>query len=789
MARDLTNALLANPNQASTVFGVGGAHPIRQKSLFVMCFTRSSGQGASSWESGINFLVKSVDRPSVQPTVEELNQYNKKRVIHTGIKYSPINCTIYDTADGAAMSMWVEYAKYYFGDYNQSSRSYLDDIISPTMFGAASATSVAGYGFQIPKTSSTSIDGSNTQFFFDSVDVYQVWGGEYTQYSLIHPRITNFAPDDLDYESSGASMISMTLAYEAINHANNGAPQKISTSAMLSDMFGGMFNGETPDPVPSAVRQTDFTSTGGQASTTLTVSDLKGLLNSNTSVTYTPSDRSATTTSSGGALSKYGSFNFGNFTALGSTLPTELSSLTSSNATQDAGALSDPFPTWVTTTQEANELELARITQSQTANTDAITAALGTNASSLSDVASGVGSASLLTGTSPTDQVSYGDVFMAGQDTDTDTDLLNDAIASGMAFPIPLLDAGDTLPAPAATSAVVTASKIISKGGLSLSPLVIAAVNTNSDGRSQIGQRKSASNPLLAFIVEPTPSTTLTPDLVFGSVRSLAIAIGLSGYAAYSPRPLTSSAATSFNPVMHSMGYVTVSGTISATIQVAEQSHSIAAVSGKISATIIPTTNLLGVGYILISSPQPLSIKITAASVARTTVSGIVDHQMIVIPAALSGQVVTRSGSMQKIIFLTGTAVGRVIVSGAINEPITVASNIVSMQPLRATVSAGVKIAPVISGMYYPFISGTISKAITITSNTLSKTIAPMTGTIAKTIVVTPNIVGNMLYGTINSSVAVKSSIAVTVVIAPKVATITGGINVTALILGSANSP
>jgi hypothetical protein len=456
MARDLNNAYLATPNQASTAFGIGGAHPIRPKSLFVMRFLRKAGEGGDEWKGGLSFLVKMIDRPTVQPVVEELNQYNKKRVIHTGIKYSPVTCILYDTADSAATSMWVQYAQHYFGDYRQDASSYRDDVISPKMFGTT-GQNTEGYGFGINKTSAASVDGSNTQFFFDRIDVFQVWGGEYTCFQLLNPRISNFDPDELDYEASGAATITMTLAYEAIYHENGGKPQNITDNASLMEIFGGVFNGETIDPQPSEPRRTSFVSSPLGSSSTLSANALKDLLGNPDPVDFVESDRSDTVTSAGGALSRYGDFDFGDFMALGSTLPSEMSLLSGSKATQDVGAIGDPFPSWVKTTKQANELELARLQQSQSrANQDAVGSALGTGIAFIPDVAKGLGAASLLQGNSPLDQVGY--------------------------------------------------DNTTARSGLKLSPLTIAAVNTSSNGRSQIGQRRNATtNPLLAFLADPRP--------------------------------------------------------------------------------------------------------------------------------------------------------------------------------------------------------------------------------------------------------------------------------------------
>ncbi len=320
--RDLSNAIVATPNQSSAVFGVGGAQPNRLKNLFIIRFLRRPSDGGDDWRNGMSFFVKSIDRPSVQPTLEEMNQYNRKRLVHTGIKYNPINCTLYDTADSAAMCLWTQYAAYYFGDYRQTADSYKDDIINETMLDAASE----GYGYTIAKSSTNEPEGINSQFFFDKIEVFQVWGGEYTLYQLLNPRISNFTPDDLDYEQNAISTISLQIQYEAIYHENGGKPMAISQNEVLNDIFGDAFSGETYDPPGSATRQTSFTSIGGIADQ---ANNIGGILNSANlgNISNFISEIDDQTSSLGGALAKYGNFNFGNFNSLNSKLPSEISSL------------------------------------------------------------------------------------------------------------------------------------------------------------------------------------------------------------------------------------------------------------------------------------------------------------------------------------------------------------------------------------------------------------------------------------------------------------------------------
>jgi len=287
--------MLATPNQAGKLFSASSTHPPRQKHLFVVRFVRNG----STQERGLTFVVKSMDRPSVEISTETLNQYNRKRLIHTGVKYNPVNVTFYDTADGEALNMWTRYARYYIADYRQGITGYTDDLLNDEITDPAAI----GYGFKIPKLTEGLLDrGAGTQNYFSHVEVYQVWGGEYISYSLVNPRITNFTPDELSYESSDLLSISMSLQFEAIDHTNDGLAQKVTDNEVLSSIFGGEFAGNTL-AVDGPVRTTNFIGIPDEVSKPSDVYSFPNDL---------PVDISRNTIASeGGVLSRFGSFDFG----------------------------------------------------------------------------------------------------------------------------------------------------------------------------------------------------------------------------------------------------------------------------------------------------------------------------------------------------------------------------------------------------------------------------------------------------------------------------------------------
>lgn len=235
----MDNRVLRSPREASKIFALGTPLAPRAKNLFYVRFNTAKAASAG-WRKDLSFLVKTVERPSITPTVEELNQYNKRRQVNVGYKTAPMRISFYDTVDGTAMQMWAEYAKEFFGDFRHgdSRLDYRYDVTT----SAFNDTGGSGFGFA-PRLS----NDDNAHFFFDSISVFQVMGKQYTQFDLINPKINSFDPEDLSYEDSNIATITISVAYEAIIYVNDGAPMSFSNDAGLVDAFDGKFNGDVID--------------------------------------------------------------------------------------------------------------------------------------------------------------------------------------------------------------------------------------------------------------------------------------------------------------------------------------------------------------------------------------------------------------------------------------------------------------------------------------------------------------------------------------------------------------
>ena len=197
----------------------------RIKYMFYVRFVRNSIQNSSNnstvgsnidWNNGISFTVKNIDRPKISYDIQTLNQYNKKRLIQTHVDYQAISIKFHDTVDNTALLMFQEYFSYYYGDTrNTTTTAWRADQTIGTFVDDAGA-----WGFSPPIGQNAS-----QTYFFDHLEVYEVYGGNYSQYNLVNPKIISFEPDNLDYANSNTSAeISISLLYEGIIYVTNSTP-------------------------------------------------------------------------------------------------------------------------------------------------------------------------------------------------------------------------------------------------------------------------------------------------------------------------------------------------------------------------------------------------------------------------------------------------------------------------------------------------------------------------------------------------------------------------------------
>lgn len=204
-------------------------------------------------QQNFGLLVKEVKLPSYNFQTVQLNQYNRKRIVQTKIKYEPVQITFHDDNSNQMARLWAAYYTYYYGDASTP------DVVFSGNRGSqgsdsTSVVTLAGVGLgTYPQPTDANY---NTRNIYDPQLINQNWGyigdsnaaadpanggtkkipffknitifginnqKNFLAYTLINPIITNFSHDTYNYNEGGGIMQNtMILDYETVVY-NEGA--------------------------------------------------------------------------------------------------------------------------------------------------------------------------------------------------------------------------------------------------------------------------------------------------------------------------------------------------------------------------------------------------------------------------------------------------------------------------------------------------------------------------------------------------------------------------------------
>lgn len=201
--------------------------------------------GSSSLKTiDTDFLrISSIDMPSHRMNTNTLNQYNRKRIVQTGVEYVPITMVAYDTRDAYVEKFLTQYANYYYKNVMNSISP--DPYRLDTTFDKfITDFSQTGYKLQPEKNyikrltierKNSSIDSNIITIFNPIISVIEADTLDYSDSSPIQYRIT--------FEYEGYGILSETLEAPEQQPAlgediqwNENVPQKGPTQQKLENV-------------------------------------------------------------------------------------------------------------------------------------------------------------------------------------------------------------------------------------------------------------------------------------------------------------------------------------------------------------------------------------------------------------------------------------------------------------------------------------------------------------------------------------------------------------------------
>jgi len=177
-------------------------------------------------------LVKDIKLPSYSFQTAQLNQYNRKRIVQTKLRYDPVQVTFHDDNGNSINKLWYAYYTYYYADATKPTVFLGKRGARPPNNGNSNSQQSTMADYNISNIYEDSITGNDNwgyigetnqpKFghkapFFQNITVFGFNQHNFTAYTLINPIITNFGHDTYNYEEGGGVMKNtMTIDYETV---------------------------------------------------------------------------------------------------------------------------------------------------------------------------------------------------------------------------------------------------------------------------------------------------------------------------------------------------------------------------------------------------------------------------------------------------------------------------------------------------------------------------------------------------------------------------------------------
>lgn len=201
------------------------------KFLFHVYFETNTQAFPDNFNYGL--LVKEVKLPSFTFETHQMNQYNRKRIVQTKIKYDPVEISFHDDNNDSVNYLWNSYYYYYYNDGAKPQnvlQGFRGTSLAETNPSASLVApsqqyndrniyndSISGdddWGFTGGQTDATT--GKKVSFF-KNITVFGFNQHNFTAYTFINPIITNFNHDTYNYEDgNGVMQNRMSVDYETV---------------------------------------------------------------------------------------------------------------------------------------------------------------------------------------------------------------------------------------------------------------------------------------------------------------------------------------------------------------------------------------------------------------------------------------------------------------------------------------------------------------------------------------------------------------------------------------------
>jgi hypothetical protein len=234
----------------------------KYKFLFHVYFDINTNAYTQNVGTGANFglAVKTVKLPSFTINTNEMNQYNRKRIVQSKIHYDDIQINFHDDNGNMINNLWYAYYTYYYADATKPQVIFAGSRGSnPSGSTSGNSGGPTGANYNNRNIYQPSISGDDNwgyigetnvpggpnptkPAFFKNITVFGFNQHNFIAYTLINPMISRFGHDTYSYsDGQGVMENQMTIQYETVVY-NQGAidgraPSDIVTGFGLNDNY------------------------------------------------------------------------------------------------------------------------------------------------------------------------------------------------------------------------------------------------------------------------------------------------------------------------------------------------------------------------------------------------------------------------------------------------------------------------------------------------------------------------------------------------------------------------
>jgi len=165
-----------------------------------------------TFKTNISSLVRRAKLPSVTFKNLVKNQYNKKKIVTTGVEYAPVEIAVFDTLNNEWLQVLMRYFSYlYMNPRNRNATGDRDIKVNTDSALENPSSSFGGTSF---KSGEAGLNLQRTKQFFERIDIIMYHGGKGVQYSMTNPLINSFDFGDIDYGSNEFVEFTIQCDYE-----------------------------------------------------------------------------------------------------------------------------------------------------------------------------------------------------------------------------------------------------------------------------------------------------------------------------------------------------------------------------------------------------------------------------------------------------------------------------------------------------------------------------------------------------------------------------------------------